>query len=36
MNTVEKEILNSRLGTELSDDEAAKLAEIMHVKELHG
>ncbi len=36
MNTVEKEILNSRLGTELSDSEAAKLAEIMHVKELHG
>ena len=36
MSTIKNEILNSRLGTELTDNEAAKLAELMHVKELLG
>lgn len=36
MNTISKEILDSRLGMELSDAEAAKLAEMMQVKELSG
>ncbi len=36
MNTTSKEILNSQLGAELSDSEAAKLAGIMRSKELRG
>jgi len=34
MNVAVKEILNSNLGTELSDEEAAKLAELMRVRQL--
>ena len=34
MNVAAKEILNSNLGTELTDEEAAKLAELMRVRQL--
>lgn len=36
MNTTSKEILDSRLGFELSDSEATKLAGLMQAKELRG
>jgi CRP-like cAMP-binding protein len=36
MNSISKEILDSRLGMELSDKEASKLAGLMQVKELRG
>jgi CRP-like cAMP-binding protein len=36
MNTTSKEILDSRLGFELSDSEATKLANLMQAKELRG
>jgi CRP-like cAMP-binding protein len=36
MNTTSKEILDSRLGFELSDNEATKLASLMQAKELRG
>lgn len=36
MNKTTQQILDSRLGAELSDEEAGKLAELMVVKELHG
>ena len=36
MNTTSKEILDSRLGFELSDIEATKLAGLMQPKELRG
>jgi CRP/FNR family cyclic AMP-dependent transcriptional regulator len=36
MNTTSKEILDSRLGMELSDAEADKLADMMRVQELRG
>ena len=36
MNVAAKEILNSNLGTELNDDEAAMLAGLMQVQELSG
>lgn len=34
MNTIGQQIIASHLGAELSDNEAAKLAELMHLKEL--
>jgi CRP-like cAMP-binding protein len=36
MNTTSKEILDSRLGFELSDSEATKLASLMQARELRG
>jgi len=36
MNMTSKEILDSRLGFELSDNEATKLASLMQAKELRG
>ncbi|MDH5453174.1 MAG: cyclic nucleotide-binding domain-containing protein [Paracoccaceae bacterium] len=36
MNTTSKEILDSRLGFELSDVDASKLAELMQTRELRG
>lgn len=36
MNKTTQQILDSRLGAELSDEEAGKLAELMYVKELRG
>lgn len=36
MNATAKQILDSQLGTELSETEATKLAELMQIKELHG
>ena len=36
MNTTAVEILNSQLGTELNDDEAASLAGFMQVRKLYG
>ena len=36
MNATAKQILDSHLGSELSDVEAAKLAELMQIRELQG
>lgn len=36
MNNMTRQILDSRLGIELSDEEAGTLAELMHPKELRG